>query len=98
MTGRDLAELTQTSRQAKANIERLSARAPAFAIEQSALAGLLVAAIGEGWCFLVNGLSYLAVIAALAAMRLPPAGQPCGDGARPCTPVRYSDHGSRREA
>ena len=46
-----------------------------------ALAGLLVAAIGEGWCFLVNGLSYLAVIAALAAMRLPPAGQPCGDGA-----------------
>ncbi len=41
MTGRDLAELTQTSRQAKANIERLSARAPAFAIEQSALAGLL---------------------------------------------------------
>jgi DNA gyrase subunit B len=41
MTGRDLAELTQTARQAKANIERLSARAPAFAIEQAALAGLL---------------------------------------------------------
>jgi DNA gyrase subunit B len=41
MTGADLAELTQTARQAKANIERLSARAPAFAIEQAALAGLL---------------------------------------------------------
>ena len=41
MTGRDLAELVQTARQAKANIERLSARAPAFAIEQAALAGLL---------------------------------------------------------
>ena len=41
MTGRDLAELTQTARQAKANIERLSARAPAFAIEQASLAGLL---------------------------------------------------------
>jgi DNA gyrase subunit B len=41
MTGADLAELAQTARQAKANIERLSARAPAFAIEQSALAGLL---------------------------------------------------------
>jgi DNA gyrase subunit B len=41
MTGRDLADLVQTSRQAKANIERLSARAPAFAIEQAALAGLL---------------------------------------------------------
>ncbi|MBA3811888.1 MAG: DNA topoisomerase (ATP-hydrolyzing) subunit B [Caulobacteraceae bacterium] len=41
MTGRDLASLAQTARQAKANIERLSARAPAFAIEQAALAGLL---------------------------------------------------------
>jgi DNA gyrase subunit B len=41
ITGADLAALTQTSRQAKANIERLSARAPAFAIEQAALAGLL---------------------------------------------------------
>jgi DNA gyrase subunit B len=41
ITGRDLAQLAQTARQAKANIERLSARAPAFAIEQAALAGLL---------------------------------------------------------
>ena len=41
MTGRDLAELVAVSRQAKANIERLSARAPAFAIEQASLAGLL---------------------------------------------------------
>ncbi len=38
-----------------------------------ALAGVLVAAVGEGWCFLVNGLSYLAVIASLLLMRLPPA-------------------------
>ncbi|OLN31114.1 putative transporter [Desulfovibrio sp. DV] len=45
-----------------------------------ALAGVLVAAIGEGWCFLVNGLSYLAVIAALAAMRLPPSQPSCGSG------------------
>ena len=40
LTGRDLLDLVQTSRAAKANIERLSARAPAFAIEQAALAGL----------------------------------------------------------
>ena len=39
--GRDLANLAQTARQAKANIDRLSARAPAFAVEQAALAGLL---------------------------------------------------------
>jgi len=44
MTGRDLEALVQTARQAKANIERLSARAPAFAIEQAALAGLMGAA------------------------------------------------------
>ncbi|MFA7263125.1 MAG: DNA gyrase subunit B, partial [Caulobacter sp.] len=41
MTGKDLLALVQTSRAAKANIERLSARAPAFAIEQTALAGLM---------------------------------------------------------
>ena len=35
------------------------------------LAGVLIAAVGEGWCFLLNGLSYLAVVAALLAMRLP---------------------------
>jgi MFS family permease len=37
------------------------------------LAGVLVAWVGEGVVFLVNGLSYLAVIAALLAIRLPPA-------------------------
>ncbi|CAN5406300.1 DNA topoisomerase (ATP-hydrolyzing) subunit B [soil metagenome] len=39
--GQDLLALIQTSRSAKANIERLSSRAPAFAIEQAALGGLL---------------------------------------------------------
>ncbi len=34
-----------------------------------ALAGLLVATVGFGWCFLVDGLSYLAVLAALWMMR-----------------------------
>ncbi len=37
-----------------------------------AVAGLLVAAIGEAPAFLFNGLSYLAVIAGLLLMRLPP--------------------------
>ena len=36
------------------------------------IAGLLVAAVGEGICFIVNAFSYLAVIVALAAMRLTP--------------------------
>mgnify|MGYP001176973552 CR=1 FL=1 len=37
-----------------------------------ALAGLLIAATGEALCFLLNGLSYLAVIAGLLAMRVTP--------------------------
>jgi len=36
------------------------------------IAGILIALIGEGLCFLLNGLSYLAVLGALLAMRLPP--------------------------
>jgi MFS family permease len=35
------------------------------------LAGILVALAGEGICFLINGVSYLAVIFALLAMRFP---------------------------
>jgi MFS family permease len=37
-----------------------------------AVAGVLVAAIGEGWCFLINGISFAAVILALLAIRVPP--------------------------
>jgi len=36
------------------------------------MAGLLVAALGEGVCFFVNGVSFLAVIGGLLAMKLPP--------------------------
>ena len=35
-----------------------------------AIAGILVAWIGEGWCFFANGVSYLAVIAGLLMMKL----------------------------
>src|SRR5207244_5672292 len=37
-----------------------------------ALAGLAVAAIGPGWCFFINGFSFLTVIAALLMLRVPP--------------------------
>ena len=36
-----------------------------------AVAGVLVAAIGEGWCFFVNAVSYIAVIAGLLKIRSP---------------------------
>jgi MFS family permease len=35
------------------------------------LAGMLIAATNEGWCFLIDGISYIAVIASLLMMRLP---------------------------
>jgi MFS family permease len=33
-----------------------------------AIAGIVVAAVGEGWCFLIDGLSYIAVIISLLLM------------------------------
>src|SRR5207302_1376512 len=41
LTGQDLLAMVTTARGAKANVERLATRAPAFAVEQAALAGLL---------------------------------------------------------
>ncbi|UFS68794.1 MFS transporter [Geomonas sp. RF6] len=41
------------------------------------VAGLLIASLGEGVCFILNAFSYLAVIVAVAAMRIRPA-QPHG--------------------
>jgi MFS family permease len=37
-----------------------------------AIAGLVIGAAGEGWCFLIDGVSYFAVIASLLMMRLKP--------------------------
>ncbi len=39
-----------------------------------AIAGVIVAAFGEGWCFLIDGISYFAVIASLLLMRIRPQG------------------------
>ncbi len=46
-----------------------------------AVAGVVIAAAGEGWCFLADGVSFLAVLMALAAMRVAP---------RPARPARTS--------
>ena len=37
-----------------------------------ALAGVVIAAFGEGWCFLIDGVSYFTVIVSLEMMRLRP--------------------------
>jgi MFS family permease len=36
------------------------------------IAGILVASVGEGWCFFANSVSYIAVIAGLLLMKIPP--------------------------
>jgi MFS family permease len=45
-----------------------------------AIGGLILAGMGAAWCFLINGLSFLAVLIALAGMKLPhDVGKPRGD-------------------
>jgi MFS family permease len=45
-----------------------------------AVAGILVASIGEGWCFAANSISYIAVIAGLLMMRLDHPAKLAGEG------------------
>jgi MFS family permease len=37
-----------------------------------AIGGVVIAAVGEGWCFMIDAVSYLAVIASLLAMTITP--------------------------
>ena len=48
-----------------------------------AVAGALVATIGEGWCFFLNGVSYVAVISGLLLMRLAARPRPRRERLRP---------------
>lgn len=45
-----------------------------------AVGGLLVALTGEGWCFLINGLSFLGVLTGLAFMRVAPRPETASHG------------------
>ncbi|MEI1374735.1 MFS transporter [Nostoc sp. UHCC 0926] len=45
-----------------------------------AIGGLLIANVGTGYCFLIDGLSYIAVIAALLAMKVKPWKNSVTDG------------------
>ncbi|MFZ1105281.1 MAG: MFS transporter [Hyphomicrobiaceae bacterium] len=48
-----------------------------------AIAGVLLVYVSEAWCFAINALSYVAIIGALVAMRLPRAAIPAATGAKP---------------
>jgi MFS family permease len=45
-----------------------------------AVAGVVVAAVGEGWCFFANGASYLAVLGSLLAIRVAARARPRPEG------------------
>jgi MFS family permease len=60
-----------------------------------AIAAGLVAVVGEGWCFLLNGVSYLAVIAGLFMMRIEKT-KPVHDGAAPLEKLREGFRFARR--
>jgi MFS family permease len=52
-----------------------------------AVGGFLLATVGADWCFLLNGISFLAVIVGLLAMRVPPF-QPRGGQIAPWQQLR----------
>lgn len=52
-----------------------------------AIAALLLTRFGEAWCFVANAVSFLAVVAALLAMRAPPAPAPPARARRPSQEV-----------
>jgi MFS family permease len=56
-----------------------------------AIAGMLVAGVGEGWCFFANAVSYIAVIIGLLIMRVPPTPAV----ARPASAVAHVMEGFR---
>jgi MFS family permease len=47
------------------------------------IAGLLLIQFSEAWCFVLNALSYAAIIGALLAMRLPRVSAPAATGVQP---------------
>ena len=74
MPGRQALVIQMTSKEDLINAISLnSAVFNAARVVGPAVAGLLLAVVGEGTCFLINGFSFLAVIVSLMAMRIPPA-------------------------
>ncbi len=56
-----------------------------------AIAGMLVASIGEGWCFFVNAVSYIAVLVGLFLMNVPRE----QEGPPPGSPIAHMVEGFR---
>lgn len=62
------------------------------------IAGLTLASLGAGWCFLINATSFLAAIVALRLMHLEGAPAPSVKGVAPLVALRDGVHYSRRHS
>jgi MFS family permease len=72
-------------------IERREDMANAIALNSSmvnaarllgpSIGGIIIAWVGEGWCFMIDGISYIAVIASLLLMKIAPRAQAAIKGA-----------------
>jgi MFS family permease len=79
-------------------IERREDMANAIALNSSmvnaarllgpSIGGVVIAAVGEGWCFMLDGVSYIAVIASLAAMKIVPRAMKTVKGANMLAQLR----------
>jgi MFS family permease len=57
-----------------------------------AIASVLLVYVSEAWCFVINAVSFLAIIAALLAMRLPPTSAPASAAGRGAEGLREHLH------
>ena len=67
-----VAQMVEDRNDVDNGVALVSSMANAARLIGPAIAGLIIAAFGEGWCFLIDAISFLPVIASLALMRMKP--------------------------
>jgi len=67
-----IAQMVEDRNDVDNGVALVSSMANAARLIGPAIAGLVIAAYGEGWCFLIDTISFVPVIASLALMRMKP--------------------------
>jgi MFS family permease len=67
-----VAQMVEDRKDVDNGVALVSSMANAARLIGPAIAGLVIAAFGEGWCFLIDAISFVPVIASLALMRMKP--------------------------
>jgi MFS family permease len=71
-----VAQMVEDRNDVDNGVALVSSMANAARLIGPAIAGLIIAAWGEGWCFLIDAISFVPVIASLALMRMKPLEAP----------------------